>query len=70
MFARGRPQVSPTDTQINFGRAVVFSADLCYNGVYRRAGACSRRNEHLELKKAAGVNPRPTKGDGLSPVPL
>ena len=30
MFARGRPQVSPTDTHINFGRDIVFSADLCY----------------------------------------
>ena len=32
MFARGRPQVSPTDTHIDIGRDVVFSADLCYNG--------------------------------------
>ena len=32
MFARGRPQVSPTDTHINIGRGLVFSADLCYNG--------------------------------------
>ena len=30
-FARGRPQVSPTDTHINIGRGHVFSADLCYN---------------------------------------
>ena len=37
MFARGRPQVSPTDTHINFGRAVVFSADLCYNGSSKKA---------------------------------
>ena len=26
---------------------LVFSADLCYNGVYRRAGACSRRDERF-----------------------
>ena len=26
----------------------------------RRAGACSRRNERLESKKAAGASPRPT----------
>ena len=32
MFARGRPQVSPTDTHINIGRGLVFSADLYYNG--------------------------------------
>ena len=33
--------------------------------------ACSRRNERLESKKAAGVNPRPTiKGYGLCPKPL
>ena len=31
MFARGRPQVSPTDTHINIGGELVFSADLCYN---------------------------------------
>ena len=53
----------------NFGREIVFSADLCYNGVTRRAGACSRRNERLKSKKAAGVNPRPTKGYGLRPMP-
>ena len=29
----------------NFGRELVFSADLWYNGVYRGAEACSRRNE-------------------------
>ncbi len=33
--------------QTNFGRELVFSADLCYNGVYRRAGACSRRDERF-----------------------
>ena len=55
--------------QKNFGRDVVFSADLCYNVVTRRAGACSRRHERLESKKAAGVNPRPTKGYGLCPKP-
>ena len=39
-------------------------------GLHRRAGACSRRNERLESKKATGVNPRPTKGHGLCPKPL
>ncbi|MBR4852907.1 MAG: hypothetical protein IKV01_04805, partial [Clostridia bacterium] len=38
-------------------------------GLHRRAGACSRRKERLESKKAAGVNPRPTKGYGLCPKP-
>ena len=46
----GRPMVAPTKS----GRDIVFSADLYYNEVYRRAGACSR----------------PTKGYGLRPVPL
>ena len=36
MFARGRPQVSPTDTHINIGRGLVFSADLCYNGANKK----------------------------------
>ena len=36
MFARGRPQVSPTDTRIKIGRDVVFSADLCYNGANKK----------------------------------
>ena len=31
MFARGRPQVSPTDTHINIGGELVSSADVCYN---------------------------------------
>ena len=39
-------------------------------GLHRRAGACSRRNERLESKKAAGVNPRPTKGYRLCPMCL
>ena len=37
MFARGRPQVSPTDTHINIGRELVFSADVCYNGREQKA---------------------------------
>ena len=37
MFARGRPQVSPTDTHINIGRGLVFSADVCYNGRNQKA---------------------------------
>ena len=42
MFARGRPQVSPTDTHINIGRELVFSADLCYNGDNEKASPFGR----------------------------
>ena len=49
----------------------LFSLPICViMGLHRRAGACSRRNERLESKKAAGVNPRPTKGYGLCPMCL
>ena len=48
-------ETPPLRTHINFGRELVFSAELCYNVVTRRAGACSRRNERYESKKAAGV---------------
>ena len=41
-FARGRPQVSPTDTHINIGRELVFSADLCYNGDNEKASPLGR----------------------------
>jgi len=43
VFARGRPQVSPTDTHINIGRDVVFSADLCYNGTNKKPPLCKGR---------------------------
>ena len=55
----------------SFGREL-FSLPICViMGLHRRAGACSRRNERLESKKAAGVNPRPTiKGYELYPKHL
>ena len=38
----------------------LFSLPICViMGLHRRAGACSRRNERLESKKAAGVTPPP-----------
>ena len=50
---------------------MLFSLPICVTmESYRRVGACSHRNERLESKKAAGVNPRPTKGYGLCPKPL
>ena len=46
---------------------ILFSLPICViMGLYRRAGACSRRNERLESKKAVGVNPHPTKGMGFA----
>ena len=74
-----RPQTTAKPKRATNGRPykqisaeILFSLPICViMGLHRRAGACSRRNERLESKKAAGVNPRPTiKGYGLCPKHL
>ena len=50
MFARGRPQVSPTDTHINIGRELVFSADLCYNGISEKAPSRREPQDALNFR--------------------
>ena len=42
----GRGNPSPTDTRTNFGRDIVFSADLCYNGVGDENGRVEKSQEH------------------------
>ena len=67
----GRPRAFDERPYKPISAEILFSLPICViMGLHRRAGACSRRNERLESKKAAGVNPRPTKGYGLCPVPL
>ena len=67
----GRPRAFDERPYKQISAEMLFSLPICViMGLHRRAGACSRRDERLESKKAAGVNPRPTKGYGLCPKPL
>ena len=36
VFCRGDSRIAPTDTHINIGGELVFSADLCYNGTNKK----------------------------------
>ena len=63
----GRPRAFDERPYKQISAEILFSLPMCgIIGLHRRAGACSRRNERLKSKKAAGVNPRPTTNAKLA----